>query len=374
MIKNIRISSPTEALTASVAILVAFFPSQSIAQSDQDECRSLLGGEKVRACSKLIKTDSSNAEPYLMRANGLFEIGQYDRAIEDLQKAILRSPSDEFTAAAYKLRAFSWYKKGKEFWGRAIADLTAQITLGPDAEGYAIRGMLFDDQNKSTKALSDLRMAVRLEPGNSDFREILSEIEEKAGEETRSQNIGSTQQRSRYSGAALTKEQCMRDFKRENGADFFCSAMVPAAQAGEAVIEAMRSGNYGNLSGYDLSGYEVGGREDNDIGTLSQYAEGGIPATSRRPPSFDDLNQQRAEILRRNQEQSQQRQIAADAARRAQQERLDQLRQQRLDEEARRRAERERQAQLQRERQQAAEAARRAQQERLDRLRRSRGY
>ena len=100
------------------------------------------------------------AGAYNNRGNSYNELKQYERAIEDLNKAIEIEPED---AEAYYNRGDS-YNKLKQY-ERAIQDFDKAIGLKPDyAEAYNNRGNSCDGLKQYERAIEDFDKAIELKP------------------------------------------------------------------------------------------------------------------------------------------------------------------------------------------------------------------
>ena len=120
-------------------------------------------GEYDRAiedCNKAIELDPSYAEPYSNRGAAYREKGEEDRAIEDYDKAIQLKP--DFIEAHYN-RAVAYTKKGN--FDRAIVGYTKTIELKCDlAAAYNNRGNAYTKKGKIDHAIDDYNRAIELKP------------------------------------------------------------------------------------------------------------------------------------------------------------------------------------------------------------------
>jgi len=75
----------------------------------------------------------------------------------------------------YKERSLKYFDEGN--YDGAIADLNEVIRLEPDNHSaYYMRGGAYAFKENKTLAISDLEMAVKLDPQNKDYRERLEEL------------------------------------------------------------------------------------------------------------------------------------------------------------------------------------------------------
>jgi tetratricopeptide (TPR) repeat protein len=85
----------------------------------------------------------------------------YDRTLGDLAEAIRLSPRN--AAAAYRLRSFIQSDVGN--LDRALADITKAIELDPAMDDYALRSMILAGKGENDRAIADLDVAIRKSPG-----------------------------------------------------------------------------------------------------------------------------------------------------------------------------------------------------------------
>ena len=88
-------------------------------------------------------------------------IGEYDRALSDINQAISVQPGD---AHNYRERARLYALTGAP--NKALDDFTRAITLQRSATNLRARGRFYTDQNEQTKALADYSAALELDPND----------------------------------------------------------------------------------------------------------------------------------------------------------------------------------------------------------------
>jgi len=111
-----------------------------------------------------IQLDPNDADAYYNRGITYYHKGQYDRAIENFNKAIAL---DQNYALAYNNRGVAYDKKGQH--DRAIEDYNKAIALDPNfAQAYTSRGLLYLVKlGNKEKGCSDWKKACELgECGN----------------------------------------------------------------------------------------------------------------------------------------------------------------------------------------------------------------
>ena len=123
---------------------------------------------RIGACTALIQSGQSNLEDlavaYIDRGNGYQDSGEYDRAIQDYDQAILLEPD---SALAFYNRGNAYDSKGE--YDRAIADYDLVIQLAPEGDhayyAYYGRGYAYSAKGEYDRAIKDYDRAIRL---NSD--------------------------------------------------------------------------------------------------------------------------------------------------------------------------------------------------------------
>jgi tetratricopeptide (TPR) repeat protein len=107
-----------------------------------------------------VSLSAQNAQTRLDNGKQLFDQGNYDGAIRELDEAIRLDPN---MAEAYAYRARSY--NAKENYDRSLADANKAIQLNPRlAMGYYARGNYYRDKNDNDRAIADYTEAIRLDP------------------------------------------------------------------------------------------------------------------------------------------------------------------------------------------------------------------
>jgi len=127
--------------------------------------------EKIAECTRKIQLNPNDVNAYFHRGSSYNMLGQYERAIPDLNKAIDKAiqliPNDESLYKLYMERGISFYGSGK--YARAIEDCTTVIQLNPNYSlAYTWRGICnLNLKNYSSDTIIDLDTAIRLDPNSS---------------------------------------------------------------------------------------------------------------------------------------------------------------------------------------------------------------
>jgi len=114
-----------------------------------------------------------NAEEYLKRGENYFSKSKFDEAIADFSEAIKLEPDNPFS---YNKRGSAYMNK-KEY-DLALSDFNKAIELYPNKVGsfYADRGVTYVYKGDNVSAISDLEIAINIDPQNKDYKDILEEI------------------------------------------------------------------------------------------------------------------------------------------------------------------------------------------------------
>ena len=106
---------------------------------------------------------SNSVETYRMRAQVSIRLGNYERAIREVNQALRLKPND---ARSYLLRGFSKAKLGR--YDSAIADYDRSIFLNPnDAKAYVNRGIAKHKLRQYFAAVFDFDEAIRQDPNDA---------------------------------------------------------------------------------------------------------------------------------------------------------------------------------------------------------------
>jgi tetratricopeptide (TPR) repeat protein len=162
-----RLAPPAAAflVAAAIAGAVCVMPAAADFAGDQNVCNTVSNktpAEKVAACTRLIDSGrlsgQSLAAVYANRADRYRLLEQYDRALEDFDRAFKLNAGNPFM---YLNRAEVWRLMGKD--DQAIADATRAIELDPALNSpWAIRGMIYEKIGAIAKAREDFKRALAI--------------------------------------------------------------------------------------------------------------------------------------------------------------------------------------------------------------------
>jgi len=108
-----------------VTLIVGFLPSASAFADESGDCYRAADPEvRIKACSKIIQRDPTDATAHQNRAGAYELVGDIDRAIADYTRTIELAPEN---AAAYDSRGRAYARKGD--YTRALADETKSSEL-----------------------------------------------------------------------------------------------------------------------------------------------------------------------------------------------------------------------------------------------------
>ena len=117
----------------------------------------------IEDLNKAIELGSNNAIDYNTRGTVYGEKGEYDRAIEDFDTAIELKPD---FAKAYSNRGLAY--QGKGAYDRAVEDCSKAIELDPNnAAAYNNRGLAYQGKREYDRTIEDLNKAIKLDPENA---------------------------------------------------------------------------------------------------------------------------------------------------------------------------------------------------------------
>ena len=115
---------------------------------------------EIEDYNKAIALDPNYAQAYSNRGVAYYNKRQYDRGIEDLNKAIAINPN---YAEAYNNRGIVYNNKGQ--YDRAIEDYNKAIALDPNyAKAYNNRGFAYANKGQYDRAIEDYNKAIALDP------------------------------------------------------------------------------------------------------------------------------------------------------------------------------------------------------------------
>jgi tetratricopeptide (TPR) repeat protein len=111
-----------------------------------------------------VEVSGTTAKPFYNRGVVYADKGEYDRAIEDYNRAIELQPK---YAEAFYSRGTSYAHKGE--YDRAIQDFDQAIALKPEfAMAFYNRGSSYARKGEYDRAIQDLNQLITLEPTNAE--------------------------------------------------------------------------------------------------------------------------------------------------------------------------------------------------------------
>ena len=144
---------------AFVALAALAFGTAAAAQ-DTEVCRGH-AGDTIAACTRVITSTRSTREQvgdaYINRGQHYYEIKEYDRAIEDFNRAIPLKP--KWIQMAYGNRGNAYYAKGED--DKAIDSYDKAIELDRKyTSALTARGLLYEKMGAIERAKSDFEAAL----------------------------------------------------------------------------------------------------------------------------------------------------------------------------------------------------------------------
>ena len=155
---------------AIVGLLLLGFGSNARAD-DADDCNSKRGEAALAACDRIITGGNSSREQrgaaHINRGQQLYEIQNYERAIEDFTAAIALKPKR--LAMAYNNRGNAYFMKGDD--KTAIENYTRALDIDSEyAAAYTARGLLHEKSGNLKKARADYDAAIDAEANFADAK------------------------------------------------------------------------------------------------------------------------------------------------------------------------------------------------------------
>lgn len=145
-----------------------------------DDCQQLVDTDlAIRACTWIIRNGKpselvSVAQAHSNRGYAYAEKGQFDRAIQDYNKAIKGDPKDD---NAYNYRGVAYMKKKQ--YARAVTDYNKAIRLErKNFYAYHNRALAYLKWGKAKDALRSANKAIKLNPEQAFFYDTRGQIHE----------------------------------------------------------------------------------------------------------------------------------------------------------------------------------------------------
>jgi tetratricopeptide (TPR) repeat protein len=145
---------------AFAALAALAFAMTAAAAQDTEVCRGH-AGDTIAACTRVITAPRSTREQvgdaYINRGQHYYEIKEYDRAIEDFNRAIPLKP--KWIQMAYGNRGNAYYAKGED--DKAIDSYDKAVELDPKyTSALTARGLLYEKAGAIERAKSDFEAAL----------------------------------------------------------------------------------------------------------------------------------------------------------------------------------------------------------------------
>ncbi len=109
-------------------------------------------------------TRSQTAAAHRLRGISYYDRSEYDKAIEDFDRAIDLNPDK---AASYYQRARAYHKKNE--WDRVIADCDRAIKGKQEADYYYQRGRAYHSKGDYDQAITDFKRAIQIDRKKVDY-------------------------------------------------------------------------------------------------------------------------------------------------------------------------------------------------------------
>ena len=150
------------ALSTCLLLGAALTAMEQSRQENLIKCQSVDPDAKIAGCTALIQagedTTKNRATIYGSRGVGYYSKGDYDRAVQDTNQAILLNPIEP---SFYYTRGLAYKKKGD--FDRAIQDFNEAIRLDPNFErAYYDRGNAYLDKEEYDRAIQEFNEAIHL--------------------------------------------------------------------------------------------------------------------------------------------------------------------------------------------------------------------
>ncbi len=159
--------------------IVVLMTSPASAGSLSDDCSGNHSDHdrRIRACTQLIEQPgASNVRltvAYYNRGRSYRQLGEYDNAIADFDKAIELYPE---YARAYNNRGIAYASKGR--YTRSIVNFDKAIELKPKrADYYFNRALTYNFLGDKKQAKVDIRISLYLDPSDKSARNLLERLE-----------------------------------------------------------------------------------------------------------------------------------------------------------------------------------------------------
>src|SRR5262244_364172 len=152
-------------LVVSPAISVLAVGKPTANNEDIPKCYKSTNSEMaINYCTQAIESGQLSGKglafAFYKRANGYYERGQYDRAIEDYNHVIGLNPNH---ANAFSNRGATYARKGE--YDRAIENYDEAIRLNPKhADAFSNRGVAYGRKGDYDRAVENYDEAIRLNP------------------------------------------------------------------------------------------------------------------------------------------------------------------------------------------------------------------